>query len=68
MDLHERMTRVEEQLMHQQHFVQQLNEVIIELRTELDAATKKLQKSDEQIEWLLQKQEDGLPNEKPPHY
>ena len=68
MDLQERLTRVEEQLMHQQHFVQQLNEVIIKLRAELDAATKKLQKSDQQIEWLLQKQEDDLPNEKPPHY
>jgi uncharacterized coiled-coil protein SlyX len=67
--LEQRILQLEELFMHQQNLVQQLNEVAIELRNDVDSLSKQLKTHGKQLGWLNQNTsviEDR--EEKPPHY
>ena len=63
-----RLQQVEEQLAHEQHTVKQLNEIVIELREQIERVEKLLAEQKIKIELLQQKTSEDLPHEKPPHY
>ena len=50
--------------------MEQLHEVVLKMRKQVDQMSDILRKNGEQIVWLVENQDDGsdLPNEKPPHY
>jgi uncharacterized coiled-coil protein SlyX len=67
--LEQRVTQLEELFTYHQHLVQQLNEVAVELRADLETLSKRVATQQKQIEWLTQ---NNSPvddrEEKPPHY
>ncbi len=67
--LEQRLVQLEELFTHQQHLVQQLNDVTIRLRTDLDELNTRMSAHEKQINWLNQNSsivDDH--EEKPPHY
>ena len=67
--LEQRLTQLEELFSHQQHLVQQLDQVTVQLRADLVALDKRVADQQTQLEWLTQ---NNSPiddrEEKPPHY
>ena len=62
----ERLVDVELKLMHQDRLLETLNEVVIELRGEVTALRKQIERLDEQQRAT---DEDGAPaDDPPPHY
>ena len=70
--LQQRLIQLEELFSHHQHHVQQLNEVIVQLRDELDVLQTKYAHQQSRIESLQETQasstSETLADEKPPHY
>jgi len=67
-----RVIQLEELFSHHQHHVQQLNDVIVALRAEIDALQNKFANQQRRLETLQETQMLGestdLADEKPPHY
>ena len=67
-----RVIQLEELFSHQQHHVQQLNDVIIQLRGELDSLQTKYTQQQSRLEAIQESQaaaeREDLADEKPPHY
>lgn len=67
-----RVVQLEELFSHHQHHVQQLNDVIIQLRGELDVLHVKYVNQQNRLEAILESQADApsedLADQKPPHY
>ncbi len=67
--LRDRVRQLEELLSHQQHVIQQLNEVVLQLRDDHDRLTSKLGHRLDRLEVQIEDQASSYdPNEKPPHY
>ena len=68
--LNDRVIALEELLTHQQHLIQQLNDVVIELRGQLDGLASKQNEHEQRLKTLMESysQIEDDPNEKPPHY
>ena len=67
----DRLVLLEQVFSYQEQLVQQLNQVMIQLRDELDALKQKYDKQTAQIEWLIQNlpvEGRSLEDDKPPHY
>lgn len=70
-DLSVRLQRLEETVCHDQRLIETLNQVIIDLRQELERLQLRLAVAERRqglLDQRLQSQEDNLPHEKPPHY
>lgn len=67
---HSRLNKLEEVFTHHQVMLDDLNEVIIELRSQLDRLQTQRQAMEATVQWLVQHQQASpdLPHEKPPHY
>ncbi|HJN09840.1 MAG TPA: SlyX family protein [Pirellulaceae bacterium] len=67
-----RVVQLEELFSHHQHHVQQLNEVIVQLRGDLDALQIKYANQQSRLESLQERQavaeSEDLADQKPPHY
>jgi uncharacterized coiled-coil protein SlyX len=67
--LGDRLLHLEEQFAHQQHTVEQINEVVIGLRSTIERLEAVLSKQHERIEELEEHEVTSEPeDEKPPHY
>ncbi len=68
--LSDRVTQLEECFSHQEHLVEQLNKVVIQLRLDLERVETKFDEQQRHIKWLTENQLiiDDQPDEKPPHY
>ncbi len=70
--LAQRVVQLEELFSHHQHHVQQLNDVIVQMRGELDAMQIKLDRQENRLAALQESQPPAegidLADEKPPHY
>jgi uncharacterized coiled-coil protein SlyX len=66
----ERVERLEELFSHHQHLVQQLNEVIVQLRAEVENLKARAARYEGRLQQVADKQAslDDQPDEKPPHY
>ena len=68
----QRVVQLEELFSHHQHHVQQLNEVIVRVRDELDALQIKYANQQSRLEALQESQtladREDLADQKPPHY
>ena len=68
-DLKKRIVQLEELYSHQQHYISQLNDALLNVRKELDQLSQSVSQQRSQIDWLTENQDaDGPANEKPPHY
>jgi len=70
-DLSHRLRRLEETVCHDQRLIETLNQVIIDLRQELERLQLRLVVAERRqglLDQRLQSQEENLPHEKPPHY
>lgn len=68
--LRRRIVQLEELFSHHEHLVHQLNDAVIQLRTELASVAAKCKEQDGRIRSITEHQEtarDPL-EEKPPHY
>lgn len=67
--LHDRILRLEELVSHQQHLLEQLNEVATSLQTQLFRQQQEHKAELEKLRSQMSDSADGdLPHEKPPHY
>ena len=67
--LEQRVIQIEELLSHHEHVIQQLNEVVLQLRADHDSLTAKLLQRIDRLEaQLVNLSTPYDPNEKPPHY
>lgn len=66
----DRVTQLEELLARQQRMLDELNDVVIDLRSELDRTTAEQTRLKRTVQRLVEHYEsaDGAPDEKPPHY
>lgn len=64
-----RITDLEERLTHQQHLIDQLNEVVLGQARQLERLGRELANYVRAVERLAENGSgDDLPHEKPPHY
>ena len=64
-----RITKLESEIMHLDHKIDQLNDVILKQQAELDAINKKIQHLQANFERLDESPEERDPaEERPPHY
>jgi uncharacterized coiled-coil protein SlyX len=64
-----RVIQLEELVSHQEHLLQQLNNVVSELRSECDGLKDMLGERCDRLESRIENQSSGdLSDEKPPHY
>ena len=69
MERADRIAKLEEVLTHQQLLVEQLNEIVIELRTNVERLQSRIERQQLQIKHLESRsRDDEIPDEKPPHY
>ncbi len=67
--LDDRVLQLEELVSHQERLIEDLNGVLIELRSEHDQLKKSVNSHVQSIEAKLEAQSSSFdPNEKPPHY
>jgi len=67
--LQKTVTTLQETLTFQQRTIDDLNEVIIAMRTDIDRISRQHEQQKSRIEWLSANAESDIdPNEKPPHY
>lgn len=63
------INKLQETVAFQQRTLDDLNEVVLQIRRELDQATRQLQQQKSKVQWLSENAAtDNLPHEKPPHY
>lgn len=68
-DVRADQVRLEELLSHQQRLLQELNEAVVALRDETDAAQRRQAAAEQAMRRLIDSAgAEGLPHEKPPHY
>ena len=67
-DATDRVVQLEEIFTHQQQVIDELNQVLIQMREEHDRLCKKVETQQSQIEWLIDNLSEAPSNEKPPHY
>ncbi len=68
-DEQNRITALESQMMHLEHHLDQLNDVILKQQEELDAVQKKISHLEANFEHLGESPEERTPSEeRPPHY
>jgi uncharacterized coiled-coil protein SlyX len=63
-DLEKRVTELEVKLTYQDRLIEELNQVVIELRAEIERVAKGMRRVEQQIIADL----PDAPNEPPPHY
>jgi len=63
-----RITDLEERLTHQEHLIDQLNDVVLEQARQLERLSRELANYVSAVERLSAAAEGDLPHEKPPHY
>jgi SlyX protein len=64
-----RITELEERLTHQQHLIDQLNEVVLGQSRQLERLGREIASYVRAVERLAENASgDDLPHEKPPHY
>ena len=63
-----RITDLEERLTHQEHLIDQLNDVVLEQARQLERLSRELSNYVSAVERLAAAAEGDLPHEKPPHY
>ncbi len=68
--LQDRVTQLEETLTHHEHLVEQLNQVVIQLRADLEKMQAENEEQSRHLKWLMQNNSiiEDSPDEKPPHY
>ena len=68
--LSDRVLQLEELVSHQEHLVQQVNEVVVQLRAEVARLDLKLTEQQARLTWLAEDPSGDatLGEEKPPHY
>ncbi|MEQ8848667.1 SlyX family protein [Botrimarina sp.] len=68
--LSEEVVRLEEVITHQQHLVNELNEVLTATRDDLDAAARRVKTIEPVVRRLADAEQgaEDLPDERPPHY
>jgi len=68
--LEARLQRLEEFYLHQQRWLQTLDEVLRDLRLDLERLEKRVEITQARVEWSIEMRDrgDDLPHEKPPHY
>lgn len=66
----ENLIRVEELLSHQQHLLNELNEVVTSVRQEVDSRDTRIHTIENTVKRLVEFQQaaEDLPDERPPHY
>jgi uncharacterized coiled-coil protein SlyX len=70
-DLARRVLQLEETVCHDQRLIEELNEVVIALRQEIERLQLRLLATERQwgmLDQRVRSHEDTLPHEKPPHY
>ena len=69
-DLQDRVTQLEECFAHQERLVEQLNNVVIQLRSDLARVESKHEEQQRNVKWLLENTSnvEDQADEKPPHY
>lgn len=65
---HDRIVQLEELYAHQQRLIQELNEVIVAMRGDVDRLATENLRLQNQIRQISTVAGDDLPHEKPPHY
>ena len=63
-----RITDLEERLTHQEHLIDQLNDVVLGQARQLERLSRELANYVSAVERLSAAAEGDLPHEKPPHY
>ena len=67
--LQDQVIQLEELVTHQEHLIQQLNEVLLQVRADCDRMKTSFQEKIDRLESLVEHQmSDYDPDEKPPHY
>ena len=67
--LEQRLQKLEEVATHQEHLLQQLNDVVVQLRGEHELLQARFHRQLSRLETLIESQASPLdPNERPPHY
>ncbi len=70
-DLDRRLLQLEETVCHDQRLIEELNQVVIALRQEIERLQLRLLATERQwgmLDQRVRSHEDNLPDEKPPHY
>ena len=65
-----RITQLEEAVLHQERLVQQLNEIVIQLRAGLEKIEVENEERRRQVKWLTENNSiiEDRADKKPPHY
>ena len=65
-----RITQLEETVLHQERLVQQLNEIVIQLRAGLEKLEAENEERRRQVKWLTENNSiiEDRADKKPPHY
>ena len=65
-----RITQLEETVLHQERLVQQLNEIVIQLRAGLEKMEAENEERRRQVKWLTENNSiiEDRADKKPPHY
>lgn len=68
--LQDRVTQLEECFAHHERLVEQLNNVVIQLRGELERVESRFEEQKRHVKWLMDNTSiiEDQPDEKPPHY
>ncbi|QDU97605.1 SlyX family protein [Lignipirellula cremea] len=68
--LQDRVTKLEESTAHQEHLVEQLNQIVIQLRVDLERLESENREHRRQVKWLTENNTTSqeIVDEKPPHY
>lgn len=68
--LSKRVVMLEEMICHDERIISQLNEVVVDLRGQLEQVYKRLHLIEARFQWIADNSNDleNLPHEKPPHY
>ena len=66
----QRVTKLEELISHQQHLIEQLNEVVLGLRLEFSSMQRKFDEQQARLKTLTAQASfiEDDPDERPPHY
>jgi len=70
-EIQRRLLDLEESLCHDQRLIEELNQVVIDLRGQIDQLEKRLSRAELRVRAVDQRipdSEEDLPHEKPPHY
>lgn len=70
-DLTRRLLQLEETVCHDQRLIEELNQVVISLRLEIERLQLRLLATERNwgmLDQRVRSQEENLPDEKPPHY